>query len=125
MSMLAGDVWILNSYVIHRGGENPRDAPAGSTSIIAFAAIATRRADYETIVPIIPPPWAEAPAQQPSPLSPCTLREPAVRIGDSRYRESHNFLLCFACNLVPSCAFFVLSSPKAWSNKCVQIGGFK
>ena len=63
MSMLAGDPWILSSYVIHRGGAVPRDAPPGSTRIIAFAAIATRRVDYETTVPIIPPPWAEAPAQ--------------------------------------------------------------
>ena len=55
MSMLAGDLWILSSYVIHRGGAVPRDAPPGSTRIIAFAAIATRRVDYETTVPIIPP----------------------------------------------------------------------
>ena len=59
MSMLAGDLWFLSSYVIHRGGAVPRDAPPGSTRILAFAAIATRRVDYETIVPIIPPPWAE------------------------------------------------------------------
>ena len=26
MSMLAGDLWILSSYVIHRGGAVPRDA---------------------------------------------------------------------------------------------------
>ena len=50
MSMLAGDLWILSSYVIHRGGAVPRDAPLGSTRIIAFAAIATRRVDYETTV---------------------------------------------------------------------------
>ena len=70
MSMLAGDPWILSSYVIHCGGAVPRDAPPRSTCIIAFAPIATRRVDYETTVPIIPPPWAEAPAQQPSPPSP-------------------------------------------------------
>ena len=51
MSMLAGDLWILSSYVIHRGGAVLRDAPPGSTRIIAFAAIATRRVDYETTVP--------------------------------------------------------------------------
>ena len=38
MSMLAGDLWIFNSYVIHRGGALPREAPAGSSRIIAFAA---------------------------------------------------------------------------------------
>ena len=70
MSMLAGDFWMLSSYVIHRGGAVPRDAPTGSTRIIAFAAIATRRVDYETTMPITPPPWAKAPAQQPSPPSP-------------------------------------------------------
>ena len=56
MSMLAGDLWILSSYVIHCGGAVPRDAPAGSAPIIAFAAFATRRLDYETTVLIIPPP---------------------------------------------------------------------
>ena len=56
MSMLAGDLWILSSYVIHRGGAVLRDAPPGSTRIIAFAAIATRRLEYETTVSIIPPP---------------------------------------------------------------------
>ena len=64
MSMVAGDLWILNSYVIHRGGAVPRHVPPGSTRIIAFAAIATHRVDYETPMPIIPPPWAEAPAQK-------------------------------------------------------------
>ena len=56
MNMLTGGPWILSSYVIHRGGAIPRDALPGSTRIIAFAAIATRRVDYETTVPIIPPP---------------------------------------------------------------------
>ena len=70
MSMLVGDLWILSNYVIHRGGAVPRDAPLGSTCIIAFAAIATPRGDCGTTVPIIPPPWAQAPAQQPSPPSP-------------------------------------------------------
>ena len=74
MSMLAGNLWILSSYVIRRGGAVPRDAPAGSTRIIAFVAIATRRVDYETTVLIIPPPWAEAPAQQPSPPSQRTTK---------------------------------------------------
>ena len=40
--MMAGDLWILSSYFIHHGWAVPRDAPAGSTFIIAFAAIATR-----------------------------------------------------------------------------------
>ena len=69
-SMLAGDMWILSSYVVHRGGAVPRHAPAGSTRISAFAAIATRRVDYDRTVPIILPPWAEAPAEQPSLASP-------------------------------------------------------
>ena len=54
-----------------------------------------------------------------------TPREPAVGMGDSRYREFHKFLLCFARNLVPLCAFLVLSSAKVRSNKCVRIRGFK
>ena len=56
MSMLAGNLSILSSYPIRRGGAVPRDAPARSTRIIAFATIATRRVNYETTVPIIPPP---------------------------------------------------------------------
>ena len=60
MSMLAGDLWILSSYVIHRGGMVPRDALPGSTRIIAFAAIATRRVNYETTVPIICHPGLKA-----------------------------------------------------------------
>ena len=55
----------------------------------------------------------------------CTLREPAVGIRDSRCREIHPILLCFACNLVLSCAFVVLPSPKVRSNKYVQFGGLK
>ena len=70
MRMLAGDLWILSNYGIHRGGDVRRDAPAGSTRIIAFAAIATRRVDYETTVPITRPPWAAAHARQPSPPYP-------------------------------------------------------
>ena len=66
ISMLAGDLWILRSYVIHRGWAIPGDALPGSTRIIAFAAVATLRVDYEMTVLIIPPPWAEAPTQQPS-----------------------------------------------------------
>ena len=45
-SMLPGNLWILSSYVIHRGGADLINVPAGSTRIIAFAAIATRRVDY-------------------------------------------------------------------------------
>ena len=45
MSMLCGDLLILSSYVIHRGGAVPRDAPVGSTRIMAFATIATRGID--------------------------------------------------------------------------------
>ena len=79
MRMLAGDLSIMSNYIIHRGGAVPRDAPAGSTPVIAFAAIATRRVHYETTVPIIPPPWADAPAQQPSPPTPkrvhCTVAQ--------------------------------------------------
>ena len=54
----------------------PRDVPAGSTRIIAFAAIATRRVDYEKTAPIIPPHWAKAPVQHPSPPSPKTVPYP-------------------------------------------------
>ena len=43
----------------------------------------------------------------------------------SRYGEFHQFVLCFARNLVPCCVFLVLSSPKVRSNKCVQIRGLK
>ena len=77
ISMPAGHLWILSSYVIRRGGATPRDAPLESTRIIAFAAIALRRIDYETTMPIIPPPWAEAPAQRPShrPRRPCTVQQ--------------------------------------------------
>ena len=60
MSMLAGNLWIRSRYVIHRGGMVPRDALHGSTRIIAFAAIATRRVDYETTVPIICHPGLKA-----------------------------------------------------------------
>ena len=55
----------------------------------------------------------------------CTFREPAISIRDSRYRKFHLFLLYFARDLVPSCAFVVLSSPEVRSNKCVQIRGLK
>ena len=55
MSMVAGDLWIVISYVIHHGGVVPREAPAGSTCIIAFAAIAPCRVDCETTMPIILP----------------------------------------------------------------------
>ena len=69
MSMLVADLWILGSNLIQRGRVVLRDAPAGSTSISAFAAIATRCIDYQTELPIIPPPWDQAPARQPSPPS--------------------------------------------------------
>ena len=69
MSMLAGNLWILRSNAIHRGGAITREVPPASTRIIAFAAITTRRVDYDTAMPIILPPWAEAPAQQLSPPS--------------------------------------------------------
>ena len=47
-------VLALVSPTLHCGAV-PRDAPAGSTRVITFAAIATRRVDYETTVPVIPP----------------------------------------------------------------------
>ena len=80
MSMLTGDLWILSSYVIHRGGAVLREAPARSTRIIAFAAIATRRIDYEPTVPSIPPPWAEAPANSRCcrRREPCTVQQPSA-----------------------------------------------
>ena len=37
MSLLAGNLCILSSCVIHRGGAVPRDAQGGSTRIIAFS----------------------------------------------------------------------------------------
>ena len=37
MSMLAGDLWIVSSYVPHRGGAVARDALGGSNRIITFA----------------------------------------------------------------------------------------
>ena len=52
------------------------------------------------------------------------MREAVVLMGDSRWCEFDIFLLCFAHNLVPWCAFLVLCSPKMWYNKCVQIRGF-
>ena len=44
-------------------------------------------------------------------------------MGHLRYRQFDNILLCFARNLVPPCVFLVLSSPKAWYNKCLQAKG--
>ena len=105
MSMLAGDSWILSSYVIHRGGAVPRDAPPGSTCIIALAAIATRRVDYETTVPIIPPPWAEAPAQQPSPPSPKVVHCTAAQC--NCVVKADPPAKCFACDERPLCAVHV------------------
>ena len=105
MSVLAGDLWILSSYVIHRGGVVPTDAPPGSTRIIAFAAIATRRVDYETTVPIIPPPWTEAPAQQPSPSSPKVVHCTATQC--NRVVKADPPAKCFACDERPLCALHV------------------
>ena len=105
MRMLAGDLWILSSYVIHRGGAVPRDAPPGSTRIIAFAAIATRRVEYETTVPIIPPPWAEAPAQQPSPPSPKVVHYTAAQC--NRVVKADPPTKCFAYDERPLCALHV------------------
>ena len=105
MSMLAGDLWILSSYVIHRGGGAiTRDAPAGSTRSIVLATTATGR-NYKTTVPIIPPPWVEAPAQQPSPPSPkavhCTEAE------CNRVVKADPPVKCFACDKRPLCAVHV------------------
>ena len=105
MSMLAGNLWILSSYVIHCGGAVPTDALPGSTRIIAFAAIATRCVDYETTVPILPPTWAEAPAQQPSPLSPKVVHCAAAQC--SRRVKANPPLKCFACDERPLCAVHV------------------
>ena len=99
MSMLAGDLCILGSYVIHRGGAVPRDAPAGSTRIIAIAAIATRRIDYNTIVLIIPPPLSEAPAQQPLPPSPKPVHCTAPQC--NRVVKADPPAKCFACDNRP------------------------
>ena len=105
MSMLAGDLWILSSYVIHRGGAVSRDMPPASTRIIALVAIATRRVDYETTVPIIPPPWAEAPAQQPSPPSPKVVHCTAAQC--NRVVKADPATKRFACDERPLCALHV------------------
>ena len=107
MSMLAGDLWIVSSYVIHGGGPRvaPRHAPPGSTRIITFAAIATRRVDYETTVPIIPPALAEAPATQPWPASPKAVHYSAAQC--NRVVKADPPARCFACNERPFCAVHV------------------
>ena len=105
MSMLAGDLWILSSYVIYRGGAVPSDAPPGSTRIIAFAAIATRRVDYKTTVPIIPPPSAEAPTQQPSRPSPKVMHCRTTQC--NRVVNADPPAKCFACDERPLCALHV------------------
>ena len=105
MSMLAGDLRILSRHVIDRGGAVPRDAPAGSTRIIAFAAIATRCVNYETTVPIIPPPWAKAPAQQLLPPSPKAVHCTAVQC--NRVVKADAPAKCFACDERPLCAMHV------------------
>ena len=102
MSMVAGDLWRLSKYVIHRRRAVPRDAPAGSTRIIAFAAIATRCVDYETTVPINPPPYAEAPAQQPLPPSPKAVQCAAAQC--NRVVKADPPPKCFSCKNRPLCA---------------------
>ena len=47
MSMLAGDFWILSSYVIHRGGAVPRDARL-NVQIIHLQESCTFRVKNET-----------------------------------------------------------------------------
>ena len=111
MGILPGDLWILSSYVIHRGGAVLREAPARSTRIIAFAAIATRRVDYETTVPIILIHWADAPAQQPlaqqpsPPLSPKAVHCTAAQ--SNRVVRADPPPKCFACDDSPLCALHV------------------
>ena len=106
MSMLAGDLWILSSYVIHCGGRAiTRDAPAGSTRIIVFAARATGRVNYETTVPIIPPPWVEAPAPQLSPPSPKAVHCTGAQY--NRMVQADPPAKCFACDERPLCAVHV------------------
>ena len=105
MTMLAVDLWIPSSYVIHRCGAIPRDAPAGSTGIIAFAAIATCRVDYKTTMPIIPPPRAQAPAQQPSPPSPMAVHRTAAQC--NRVVNADPPAKCFVCDERPLCAVHV------------------
>ena len=105
ISMLAGDLWTLRSYLIHRGGAVPRGAPAGSTCIIAFAAIATRRVDYKTTVPIILPPWVGAATQPPLPLLPKAVRCPAAR--RKCLVKAAPLQKCFACDNSCPCAVHV------------------
>ena len=102
MSMLAGNLWILSSCVIHRGGAVPIDALLGSTRILPFAAIVTSRVDYQTTVTIIPPPWAEAPAPQPSPPSPKAVHCAAAQC--NRAVKPDPPAKCFACDERPLCA---------------------
>ena len=47
MSMLAGDLWILSTYITHGVGAIPSEAPAGSTRTISFATIALCRIDCD------------------------------------------------------------------------------
>ena len=105
MSMVAGDPRILGSYVIHCGGAVQREALAKSTCVIAFAAITRRLVDYETTLPIIPPPWVEAPAQQPSPPSPKAV--PGIAARCHRLGKADLPPKCFACNDSPLCAIHV------------------
>ena len=86
-------------------GAFPRDAPPGATRIITFAAIATHGVAYETTVPIIPPPWAEAPALQPSPPSPKAVQCTAAQC--NRVVKADSPAKCFACDERPLCAVHV------------------
>ena len=79
--------------------------PPGSTGIIAFAAIATCRVNYETTGPIIPPPWAEAPAQQPSPPSPKVVHCKEAQC--NRVVKADPPANRFACDERPFCALHV------------------
>ena len=105
ISMLARDLWILSRYVIHRGAAIPRDAPPGSTRIIAFAANATRRIDYETTVPVIPTLWAEAATQRPSPPSPKAVHYTTAQC--NRVVKADPPAKCFACEQRPLCVVHV------------------
>ena len=82
-----------------------QEMPAWSTGIIAVAAIATRRVDYEMVVPIIPPPLVEAPVQHPSPPSPKAVHHTASRC--NRQVKADPPLNYFACDNSPLCALHV------------------
>ena len=80
ISMLAGDLWTLKSYVIHRGRAVPREAPAGSTCIIPFppsrhAASTTRRQCQSFRHPVLKPPHNSRCRRR---RDPCTVQQPAA-----------------------------------------------